>query len=490
MPHVADLSRRCAGSVTEVLVRQAVKGSLAIIVRVHRGVEIAWVWSRGPATAIVTGLSLCHVSPATAQVVRPPSPAVDEPWNSQQVFEPVPFAKRWEAAGLDEVLPEDTPVKTRVHEGYKPIGIRAGTWMFVPSLTMGGIYNSNVFASRTSPRGDSAFRVNPSLLAYTLTERHALAVQADLQSDTYRQNSNLDQVNANVRARGRLDLRHDMMLLTNFRAARLNDSVGSLESPTGAIEPTPYSLVTGDATYLQKFNRLTASVGARVDSYSYGSTRAQNGSIIDQSGRDGQVYSAHSRLEYVLSPKFGVFASVEGNRRELRGTPAQPLSSEGYRALTGVNVEFSRLLSGEIGIGYADQQFDAATIGKIVGPAYRAQLTWSPTRTIDVKFKAESIVTQAIDTSPIGIRANALQLGVDYEFRRNVIISLAAIYENDRFFGQPRVDINYIALAELKYLLNRHWAIALRHRYTDRRSNFAPAVFERHEIGLNVTAQF
>ena len=415
---------------------------------------------------------------------------MDDPWNAQQVFEPVPFAQRWEAASLGEILPEDTPVKTRAHDGYKPIGVRAGTWMFVPSLTAGSFYNSNVYATSSNQRSDIAARVNPSLLAYTLTERHALAIQADLLSDSYRKNSNLDQVNANVRARGRLDLRHDMMLLTNFRAAQLHDSVGSLESPTGAVEPTPYTLVTGDATYLQKFNRLTASVGARVDSYDYGSTLARNGTVIDQSRRDGQIYSGHGRLEYVLSPSFGVFTSVEGNRRELRGTPTQSLSSDGYRALTGVNLEFSRLLSGEIGVGYAEQRFDAATIGRIVGPAYRAQLVWRPTRTIDVKFKAESIVTQSVDTDVTGIRANAVQLGVDYEFRRNVVISLAAIYENDRFFGQSRVDENYIALAELKYLLNRHWSVSVRHRYTDRRSNFAPAVFDRHEIGLNVTAQF
>ncbi|MBE7608296.1 outer membrane beta-barrel protein, partial [Salmonella enterica] len=85
---------------------------------------------------------------------------------------------------------------------------------------------------------------------------------------------------------------------------------------------------------------------------------------------------------------------------------------------------------------------------------------WKPTRSIDVKLKAESIVTQAVDTDATGIRADAVQIGVDYEFRRNVVLSLAAIYEKDRFVGQFRTDKVYSTLVEIKYLFNRHWSIS------------------------------
>ena len=234
--------------------------------------------------------------------------------------------------------------------------------MFNPSLTVGGFYDSNVFASPTDQRGDVALRVRPSLRAATLWERHALAVQADLQSDIYRQNPGLDQTDVSIRSRGRFDISHDSAILANLRAGYLHEDVGSLSSPTGAVEPTPYGLVSGDLTYWKQFGRFAASAGMRTNSYDYGSTRAQNGTVIDQSSRDGQIYAGHGRLEYVISPKFGVFTALEGNRRELRGTPTQSFSSDGYRGLAGVNIEFTRILTGEIGVGYADQQFDAPTI--------------------------------------------------------------------------------------------------------------------------------
>jgi len=443
------------------------------------------------ASVVVGAASLvCVASAANGQVVWPPIPPQPTPWNALQVLEPVPFVQRWEMSGIEDILPEDTPVKTRLQPGYEIRGIRAGAWMFQPSLTAGGFYSSNVFASPTDKHDDMIFRLHPSLRVDSLWERHSLSVQADVESESYLNNPGLDQVNASVRARGRFDLWHDTAILTNFRAAHLHEDVGSLSSPAGAVQPTPYDFYTGDVTYWRQFNRLSVAGGMLIESYDYGPTRAQNGSVINQDSRDGQVYVGHGRLEYVFSPYLGVFAAAEGNRRELRGLPGRSFSSDGYRTLNGVNLELSRLLKAEIAVGYADQMFDAASIARAAGPAYRFLLTWSPTRLLDVKFRAESTVTQAVDTDVSGIRAESLQLGFDYELKRNVIVSAAAIYERDRFFGQIRNDKVFATLEEVRYMLNRFWSVSLRHQYINRESNIPTATYDRHEVGLNVTARF
>jgi hypothetical protein len=141
-------------------------------------------------------------------------------------------------------------------------------------------------------------------------------------------------------------------------------------------------------------------------------------------------------------------------------------------------------------VGYADQMFDAATIARAAGPAYRFLLTWSPTRLLDVKFRAESMVTQAVDTDVAGIRAESLQIGFDYELKRNVIVSAAAIYERDKFLDRLRDDTVFATLEEVRYMLNRFWSVSLRHQYIKRESNVPTAAYDRHEVGLNVTARF
>lgn len=430
------------------------------------------------------------LSPAPAQVILPPMPPADPPWNALEIFEPLPFAQQWERATIGKVAPEDTPVKTRQHPGYEPVGARLGSWMFNPSLTARTTYDSNVFASNTLQKGDVALQVLPVLRANTLWERHSISLQGDLRTAQYSRYSNLNYTDANFRARGRIDLSHASAILAHFRAAHLNEPIGSVSSPAGAIEPTPYSFYSGGAAYRHQFNRLTASFGTQFDSYDYGSTRAQDGSIIDQSSRDGQIYVGFGRLDYAFSPAFGLFSALEINRRTIRGTPTQPLGSNGYRVLGGVNMQLARLVTGEIGIGYAEQRFEAATIGTIAGPSYRAILRWSPTRMVDVFLRAERIVTQTSDTSASGIRADAIQAGFDYEFRRNVVFSLSGIYEKDRFFGQDRTDDVYSSLAEARYLLNRRHSISLRHRYVRRDSSDPIYTYDKHEVGVDVTARF
>ncbi len=438
----------------------------------------------------IAGLLLVCASRSDAQVIPSTNLPVEPPWNAQRVFEPSSLPELTDRDNREEIPPEDMPVMKRQQPGYEPVGIRYGSWMFNPALTSGLLYDSNVFSSNTFKRSDIAAVIAPSLRAHTLWERHGIDLKLDAESINYKQNPGLDQTNARLRGSGWFDISHDLVLLTSFQIAHLNEGVGTLSSPVNAVQPTPYDLMTGDVTLRKEFNRLTTSIGMSVNSYDYGSTRAQDGSVINQDGRDGQIYNLHGRVDYAFSPKLGWFTAVEGNERKIRGTPGQSLDSQGYRTLTGFTIALTHLISGEFGAGYAQQDFADPTIGTIAGPTYRAMLMWRPTRLIDVHFKAEQIVTQTSDTSSTGVRADAIQAGVDYEFRRNVIVSVGAGYEKDHFFGQARSDNVTTTNSRIKYMLNRFSAISLYHRYTQRNSNIPTFSFDKHQVGINVTAQF
>jgi hypothetical protein len=439
-----------------------------------------------PAAAIVLGL----VSPANAQVVPSASEEISPPWNTQRIFEPSSRPNLTDPDSREEVHPEDTPVKNRQQPGYEPVGIRAGSWMFSPALISGGFYDSNVFSSNAMKRSDIAAVFEPSLRANTLWERHGIDLKLDAQSTVYNQNPGLDQTNASLKGNAWFDIAHDLAVLTNFQIAHLNEGVGTLSSPANAVQPTPYNLLSGDVSLRKEFNRLTTSIGVRTDSYQFGTTRAQNGTIINQNSRDGQIYAVHSRIDYAFSSTLGWFSGVEGNERNIRGTPGHTLDSQGYRALSGFTVELTNLISGEFGAGYVQQRFVDPTIGTVEGPTYRARLTWRPTRLLDVHFNAEQLVTETADTSSVGVLANALQLGVDYELRRNVVVSFAGGYESDRFFGQLRKDHVITSDASVKYLLSRFGAVSLFHRYTARNSDIPAFSYDKHQVGINVTAQF
>ena len=439
-----------------------------------------------PAAAIVIGLA----APANGQVIPSVSDEVAPPWNAQRIFEPSSLPNLTDPNNREEVAPEDTPVKNRQQPGYEPVGIRADSWMFSPALTFGSFYDSNVFSSNTMKRSDIAAVIEPSLRANTLWERHGIDLRLDVQSTAYNQNPGLDQTNASLKGNAWYDISDDLAVLTNFQIAHLNEGVGTLSSPANAVQPTPYNLLSGDISLRKEFNRLTASVGLRTNSYDYQSTRAQDGTVINQDSRDGQIYTLHSRIDYAISSSLGWFAAVEDNERNIRGTPGQPLDSQGYRALSGITVALTNLITGEFGAGYVQQRFVDPTIGTVEGPSYRARLTWRPTRLLDVHFNAEQLVTETAVTSSAGVLADAVQFGVDYELLRNVVLSAAGSYEIDRFFGQPRKDRVTTTDAGIKYLLDRFAAISVFHRYTNRNSDIPAFSYDKHQVGINVTAQF
>jgi len=448
----------------------------------RRGLLIA----SAPVTMILLGLG----SPAKGQAIPWTNQEMASPWNAQKIFEPSSLPDLTDPDSREQVPPEDMPVKKRQQPGYEPVGIRAGSWMFNPALSSGGFYDSNVFSSSTAKRADMAAVFEPTLRAHTLWERHGIDLKLDTQSTVYNQNSSLNQNNASLKGNAWIDIAHDMAVLTNFQIAHLNEGVGTLSAPTNAVTPTPYNLLSGDITLRKQFNRLTTSIGFRTDSYDFGSARAQDGTVINQDGRDGQIYSLHSRIDYAFSSALGWFGGVEGNQRDIRGIPGHTLDSQGYRALSGFTVGLGNLVTGEFGAGYVQQRFDDPTIGTVEGPSYRARLTWRPTRLLDIHFNAEQLVTQTSDTSATGVLANALQLGLDYELRRNVIVSLAGGYETDRFFGQQRKDRVTTSDARVKYLVNRFSSISAYYRYTARDSDIAIFSYDKHLVGMNVTAQF
>lgn len=429
-------------------------------------------------------------APAQAQVIPLFGEVVSAPWSAQRVFERTPLPQLDDPETVERPEPEDTPVKTRQHPGYEPIGIRSGPWMFNPALTAGLLYDSNAFSSNTFRRSDIAAVVEPGLRVRSLWERNGLDLKLGFQSINYKNNPGLDQTNYGLRGNGWFDVARDLTVLTSFQASHLNEGVGSLASPANAVKPTPYDLLKGDVTIRKQLSRWSVAVGGGVDSYNFGSTRAQDGSIIRQDARDGQIFSLHGRADYAFSSNLGWFASAEYNQRELRGTAAQSLDSRGYRALTGLNIALTNLISGEFGAGYVRQRFEDPAIGTIEGPAWHALLTWRPTRLVDVNFKAEQLVTQTSDTSATGVIANSFQLGVDYELLRNVVISVAGGIEKDEFHGQMRNDRVNTVDSRIKYLPSRFGTISVFHRYTDRNSNIPTFRYEKHLVGFNATAQF
>ena len=73
----------------------------------------------------------------------------------------------------DEPDPNIT-VQDRPRPDYDPLGIRAGSFLIFPALTLSGLYDSNVFATKTTPTVDVARSCRPRSSQFELVNRNAL----------------------------------------------------------------------------------------------------------------------------------------------------------------------------------------------------------------------------------------------------------------------------------------------------------------------------
>ncbi|MFD2029546.1 outer membrane beta-barrel protein [Ancylobacter dichloromethanicus] len=62
---------------------------------------------------------------------------------------------------------------------------------------------------------------------------------------------------------------------------------------------------------------------------------------------------------------------------------------------------------------------------------------------------------------------------LDYEFRRNIVVSGWFDYLNQDYDEFPRVDNQYVVGAELRYFINRFFSVAkINYSFTDYQTNF------------------
>jgi hypothetical protein len=402
-----------------------------------------------------------------------------------------------------ELLPDHElsriPVGDRLHPDYEPVGYRLGPYFFYPKLSAGLRYDSNVFASGANPRSDwyalispeltirygmlpSAYRQNPSRFSYEINLNADIYRFRDLTSE--------DRVDARGRLRTHWDIAEDLRLDTAFEAARRHDERGDSSSPRNASEPVPYTDIRGEATLTKTVGRFGVAFNGSARSLAYENVTSFDGSLLDQSGRDGTIYSTYIKPFYELAPGYRAFVRIAANKRNYEATGDQNRDSHGYDVRAGLDFAFTPLLLGSIEAGYLSQSYDNPLIAEVNGPSFKGELTWLATALLTIRLEAERRIAETItpqfdsrlDTS-FGVRA-------DYELLRNVVVFGGLAFRHEDFTGTARNDDVTKVSAGVNYLMNRALSTGVRYDFISRDSTMPVYSFDKHVVMFNVTAQY
>jgi hypothetical protein len=344
-------------------------------------------------------------------------------------------AKRALASGAPgtppvELGPIEKPRKKRkAHveppDPYEQLGVHAGSFLLYPAIEFIIGRNSN---PAQAPGGSPAttYTVAPEFRAQSEWSRHEL--KADLRGSytgyTPDTTPTLSRPFFDGKVDGRVDVTRDTKIDLGARALVSTDNPGSPNLQADLAKLPVFTTYGGNAGLRHRFNRLEIGIKGDVERTVYTDSKLTDGTTASNEDRNYNQYGGTLRAGYELYP--GVTPFVEGGidtRKHDLNTDffGYQRDSNGYVAKVGTTFEMSRLLTGEIAIGYAHRTYQDPRLDNLSGLIGNASLIWTATALTTVKFTASSTIGESSVPGVAGVLYRDAGVQIDHAFRRWLI---------------------------------------------------------------------
>lgn len=426
--------------------------------------------------------------PAPGPGSKPPPPPADNVLGSPRLAPPPSASanKQPIPPAMAGTVPGQ-PIRRRLKVDQDPfgaVGDYAGSFLIKGAVELSGGYDSNP-ARLNRPKSSPFYVVAPELLVVSDWERHALV--ADLRgSFTGYTNelpptidgapspapTDLDRPDFTGHVDGRLDVTRDLNVSSQLRLRVATDNPGSPSIQAGLAKYPIYTTLGGTLGVDQSFNHLQLSAAGLVDRTSYTQSKLTDGTSTSNDDRNFNQYGGVGRVSYELKPGLKPFAEVEGDSRvhdvAFDRNGYQRDSSGGY-AKVGSSFEFTRLLTGEISIGYAARNYVDPRLNRLEGFLTTASLVWSVTPLTTAKFFSDTQLAETTLPGASGVLVRTYTVEVDHDFRRWLTGIGKLTYGTLDYQGQSRNDQTWSIEGDVVYKLNRNIWIkgSLRHDILD-----------------------
>jgi hypothetical protein len=370
---------------------------------------------------------------------------------------------------------------------FGAVGDYAGSFLIKSAVELSGGYETNP-GRLPELKGLPFWMVAPEFLAVSDWERHALVADLRGSFTGYGGNlpatvdggvspapTNIDRPSFNGHIDGRLDVTESTHLTAQLRALAATDNPGSPNIQAGLAKYPVYTSFGGTFGFDQKFNRLEFAAGATVDRTVYQDSTLTDGSTSTNDDRNYNQYGGVGRLSYELTPAVKPFVEVEGDSR-VHDTAVDrdgfARDSTGGYAKGGTSFEFSRLLTGELSVGYSERNYVDPRLNKLDGLLTAGSLVWTATPLTTARFISTTSIDETIVAGVSGVLTHLYTVEVDHDFRRWLSAIGKFTYGTLDYQGDGRSDKIYSIEGDLIYKLTRNLWIKGTVRHDVLNSNF------------------
>src|ERR1700744_1220173 len=402
---------------------------------------------------------------------------------------------------------EGQPPRKRLKVDDDPfgdVGHYYGSFLIKEAVEVSGGYNSN--PGRTDqPKGLPFWVVAPEFLAVSDWDRHALV--ADLRGSFTGYGGklpltddnavspappNVDQPAFTRHVDGRIDVSNYTHLTGEARLLVGTDNPGSPNIQAGLARYPLFATFGGTLGIDQSFNRLDVAAGATFDRTAYQNSTLTDGTTSSNDDRNFNQTGGVARVSYELSPMMKPFVEVEGDTRvhDLQfDRNGYDRDSTGGYAQAGTTFEFTRLLTGDLSVGYEARNYADPRLSQLAGLLTAASLVWTATPLTTAKFNMTTSIDETTLPGASGVLTHLYNFEVDHDFRRWLTAIGKFTFGTMDYQGYGRTDQVYTWEGDLIYKLTRNFWIKGSVSQSQLDSNIAGASSAATVVMLGVRAQ-
>jgi hypothetical protein len=349
-------------------------------------------------------------------------------------------------------------VRDRPRPEYDALGARVGAFRLYPQLTVGESYDDNIYATETDAVDDRVTNLAANLSLASQGEHLPISARVAGVSRSYSENPIEDYVDWAVGGSIGSSMARRTALTLTGESALSHESRGEPTFPSDAIERPSFQTSTAAVDLTHTFASGRLNFSAEDESIDFEDAKLADDVRYDQDFRDRDTRSLEVRGDMLVGHSTTVFVRVIHEERDYRpdsDTDAINRDATSNQLLGGVALDVSDLLRGEIGLGVlkldhddpSQRDSDSVAISSKV-EMYVTQLM---TATIDVQRTSEAADLAGF-ASFVG---TYVTLGLDYEIRRNFILSATLARTRREYEGVDEPDTSELAGISGRWLVNR-----------------------------------
>lgn len=373
--------------------------------------------------------------------------------------------------------------------------LQALDWLIYGNVSVGGVYDSNVFGSAASQQPVYGARFQPSVIASRNTGIQRTLVYGVGDLRYYPSLGRTDLFGTTAGVVHVWEIQRDLIFRTQFDVNRTQQSsslIGAQSGSTYYIKPVNSTSLFGSTSIEKSFGQFFTAIGGSFAGNTYEDTTDSLGNVIDESFQDGTHSTLNGRVGYHITPIVYTFVEPSVNSGQFR---ASTLNSNGYRIVGGLGTARISLFNGEIYGGTWTEHFNDPLMPSFTQPIYGGRLSWFPTRFVTVTGSFDqslgtSDFRPAISNTGTVTKVNTSKLMASWSIHRDVNLEGSVQFQSYEYLGSTRVDDVSTYGSKITYMFTERLGITLDYSYTILTSDTPGASYNRNSVSLGAISKF